>query len=55
MMLNAYKTCAQNEQFYEMISPELRDWHIDKAPEILSEATKLADEHTAVRNCKNTR
>ena len=44
------------EQFYEKIASELRDWLIDQAPQTLTQATKLADEHTAVSNaqtCKN--
>ena len=38
------------EKFYKTISAELHDWLIDKAPETLSEATKLADELITVIN-----
>ena len=40
------------EQFYEKIASELRDWLIDKAPQTLTQVTKLADEHTSVTNAQ---
>ena len=43
------------EQFYEKIAPELRDWLIDKAPQTLTQATKLADEHTAVTSAQHVK
>ena len=51
MMSNVYERCANQEK----IASELREWHIDKAPQTLTHATELADEHTAVTNAQHVK
>ena len=43
------------QQFYEKIASELRDGLIDKASQTLTQASKLADEHTAVTNAQHVK
>ena len=40
---------------YEKIASELREWLIDKVPQTLTQATKLADKHTAVTNAQRAK
>ena len=37
------------EQFYQRLHPDLHSWLIDREPETLTEAAKLADERNAIR------